>query len=139
MALERTLAIVKPDAVAAAHTGTVVSRIEKEGFRIVALRMARLSKEEAEGFYHVHKERPFFPDLVRFMTSGPVVLMCLERDGAIAKWRDVMGPTDAAKAPEGTLRKQVGTNIERNGTHGSDATETAAFEVGYFFRGLELR
>ena len=139
MALERTLAIVKPDAVAGGHAGTVISRIEKEGFRILALRMARLSKEEAEGFYHVHKERPFFSDLVRFMTSGPVVLMCLERDGAIAKWRDVMGPTDPAKAAEGTLRKQVGTNIERNGTHGSDAPDTAAFEVGYFFRGMELR
>jgi nucleoside-diphosphate kinase len=139
MALERTLAIVKPDAVASRNVGVVLSRIEKEGFRIVALRMAMLSKEEAEGFYHVHKERPFFADLVAFMTSGPVVLMCLERDGAIAKWREVMGPTDPAKAPNGTLRKQVGTNIERNGTHGSDAPETAAFEVTYFFRGLELR
>jgi nucleoside-diphosphate kinase len=139
MALERTLAIAKPDAVAAGHAGTVISRIETEGFRIVALRMARLSKEEAEGFYHVHRERPFFPDLVRFMTSGPVILMCLEREGAIARWRDVMGPTDPAKAADGTLRKQVGTNIERNGTHGSDAPDTAAFEVGYFFRGMELR
>lgn len=139
MALERTLAIVKPDAVAAAHTGTVVARIEAEGFRIVALRMARLSREEAEGFYHVHRERPFFPSLVAFMTSGPVVLLCLEREGAIAKWREVMGATDPAKAAPGTLRKQVGTNIERNGTHGSDAPETAAFEVGYFFRGMELR
>jgi nucleoside-diphosphate kinase len=139
MALERTLAIVKPDAVAAAKTGTVVARIEAEGFRVVALRMARLSREEAERFYHVHRERPFFPNLVAFMTSGPVVLLCLERDGAIAKWREVMGATDPAKAAPGTLRKEVGTDIERNGTHGSDAPETAAFEVGYFFRGMELR
>ena len=137
MALERTLAIVKPDGVAANHVGTIVSRIEREGFRIVAMRMQRLSKEEAEGFYDVHRERPFFPSLVAFMTSGPVVLMCLERDGAIAKWRDVMGATDPAKAAEGTLRKQVGSNIERNATHGSDAPDTAAFETGYFFRGME--
>jgi nucleoside-diphosphate kinase len=139
MALERTLAIVKPDAVAAAKIGTVLARIEAEGFRIVALRMARLSREEAEGFYHVHRERPFFPNLVSFMTSGPVVLLCLEREGAIAKWREVMGATDPAKAAPGTLRKEVGTDIERNGTHGSDAPETAAFEVGWFFRGMELR
>lgn len=137
MALERTLAIVKPDGVEAGHVGTVVSRIEREGFRIVAMRMQRLSKEEAEGFYHVHRERPFFPNLVAFMTSGPVVLMCLERDGAIAKWRDVMGATDPAKATDGTLRKQVGSNIERNATHGSDAADTATFETGYFFRGME--
>lgn len=138
MAVERTLAIVKPDGVAAGHIGTVVSRIEKEGFRIVAMRMVRLTRTEAEGFYHVHRERPFFPSLVAFMTSGPVVLMCLEREGAIGAWREVMGPTDPAKAADGALRKIVGTNIERNGTHGSDAPETAAFEVGYFFRGLEL-
>lgn len=137
MALERTLAIVKPDGVAAGNVGKVVSRIEEEGFRIVAMRMALLSRAEAEGFYHVHRERPFFPSLVAFMTSGPVVLMCLERDGAIAKWRDVMGATDPAKAAEGTLRKLVGTNIERNATHGSDAPDTAAFETGYFFRGME--
>lgn len=139
MALERTLAIVKPDAVAAGKTGTVLARIEAEGFRIAALRMAHLSRGEAEGFYHVHRERPFFPNLVAFMTSGPVVLLCLEREGAIAKWREVMGATDPAKAATGTLRKEVGTDIERNGTHGSDAPETAAFEVGWFFRGMELR
>jgi nucleoside-diphosphate kinase len=137
MALERTLAIVKPDGVAAHHVGKVVSRIEQEGFRIVAMRMQLLSKAEAEGFYHVHRERPFFPDLVRFMTSGPVVLMCLEREGAIVAWRDVMGATDPAKAAEGTLRKQLGTNIERNCTHGSDAPDTSAFEIAYFFRGME--
>lgn len=139
MASERTLAIVKPDAVAAARTGTVLARIEAEGFRIVALRLARLTREEAEGFYHVHRERPFFPSLVAFMTSGPVVLLCLEREGAIVRWREVMGATDPAKAADGTLRKQIGTNIERNGTHGSDAPETAAFEIAYFFRGMELR
>jgi Nucleoside diphosphate kinase len=139
MAVEQTLAIVKPDAVSAGHVGTVLSRIEREGFRILALRMARLSKAEAEGFYHVHRERPFFPNLVAFMTSGPVVLLALEREGAIAKWREVMGATDPAKAAPGTLRKLVGTDIERNGTHGSDAPETAAFELSWFFRGLELR
>jgi nucleoside-diphosphate kinase len=137
MAIERTLAIVKPDGVEAGNVGTVLSRIEREGFRVVAMRLQRLSKDEAEGFYHVHRERPFFPNLVAFMTSGPVVLMCLEREGAIAKWREVMGATDPAKAAEGTLRKQVGTNIERNATHGSDAPDTAAFETGYFFRGME--
>ena len=133
MALERTLAIVKPDGVAAGHVGKIVSRIEREGFRIVALRMARLTKDEAEGSYHVHRERPFFAGLVAFMTSGPVVLMCLERDDAIAKWREVMGATDPAKAADGTIRKELGTNIERNCTHGSDAPDTAAFEVAYFF------
>ncbi len=138
MALERTLAIVKPDGVARGVVGQVISRIEKEGFRIAAMRLQRLTRAEAEGFYQVHRERPFFGGLTTFMSEGPVVLMVLEREGAIAKWREVMGATDPAKAAEGTLRKALGTNIERNATHGSDATETAAFEIGYFFRGMEL-
>jgi nucleoside-diphosphate kinase len=136
--LQRTLAIVKPDGVEKGVVGQIVSRIEQEGFRIVAMRRQTLRRAEAEGFYAVHRERPFFPSLVAFMTSGPVVLMCLQREDAIAKWREVMGATDPAKAAEGTLRKLVGTNIERNATHGSDAPETAAFEIGWFFRGSEL-
>ena len=136
--LERTLAIVKPDGVENKAVGRVVARIEEEGFRIVAMRLAHLSRAEAEGFYAVHRERPFFADLVRFMTSGPVVLMCLERQDAIARWREIMGATDPAKAAPGTLRKQLATNIERNTVHGSDAETTAAFELGWFFRGSEL-
>jgi nucleoside-diphosphate kinase len=136
--IERTLAIVKPDGVANRVAGQVVDRIEKEGFRIVAMRMHRLSRAEAEGFYAVHKERPFFKDLVAFMTSGPVVLMCLERENAIAHWRETMGATDPAKAATGTIRKLLATNIEKNAVHGSDAPATAAFELGWFFRGYEL-
>jgi len=135
---QRTLAIVKPDGVENKAVGRVVARIEDEGFRIVAMRLAHLSRAEAEGFYAVHRERPFFADLVRFMTSGPVVLMCLERQDAIARWREIMGATDPAKAAPGTLRKQLATNIERNTVHGSDAETTAAFELGWFFRGSEL-
>ena len=135
---ERTLAIVKPDGVKNRVAGQVISRIEKEGFRIVAMRLHHLSRAEAEGFYAVHRERPFFKDLVAFMTSGPVVLMCLEREGAIAHWRETMGATDPAKAAEGTIRKQLATNIEQNTVHGSDAPATAAFELGWFFRGSEL-
>ena len=135
---QRTLAIVKPDGVANKNVGNVIARIEKEGFKIVALRQHQLTRAEAEGFYAVHKERPFFKDLVAFMTSGPVVLMCLERDGAIAHWRETMGATDPAKAAEGTIRKLYATNIEKNTVHGSDAPETAAFELGWFFRGTEL-
>jgi nucleoside-diphosphate kinase len=136
--IERTLAIVKPDGVQNRVAGQVVDRIEKEGFRIVALRMHRLSRAEAEGFYAVHQERPFFKDLVAFMTSGPVILMCLERENAIAHWRETMGATDPAKAAAGTIRKLLATNIERNTVHGSDAPATAAFELGWFFRGGEL-
>ena len=136
--LQRTLAIVKPDGVQKGVAGQVIARIEKEGFRIAAMRLHHLSRAEAEGFYAVHKERPFFKDLVGFMTSGPVVLICLERENAIAHWRDVMGATDPAKAAEGTIRKLFGTNIEKNTSHGSDAPETAAFELGWFFRGSEL-
>jgi nucleoside-diphosphate kinase len=137
--MERTLAIVKPDGVERKAVGKIIARIEEEGFRIVAMRMVRLSREEAEGFYAVHRERPFFADLTTFMSSGPAVVMVLEADGAIARWRAVMGATDPAKADGGTLRKQFATNIERNAVHGSDAPETAAFEISYFFPGIGLR
>ena len=136
--LQRTLAIVKPDGVKNGVAGHVIARIEKEGFRIVAMRLHHLSRAEAEGCYAVHKERPFFGGLVAFMTSGPVVLMCLERDNAIAAWREIMGATDPAKAAPGTIRKLYATDIEKNVSHGSDAVETAAFELGWFFRGCEL-
>lgn len=136
--MERTLAIVKPDAVAAGHVGRILSRIEQEGFTIVALRMLRLSRREAEGFYAVHRERPFFGDLTAFMSSGPCVTAVLEREGAIAHWRKTMGATDPAKADAGTLRKELATDIERNAVHGSDAPGTAAFEIAYFFPGFEL-
>src|SRR5258706_8985119 len=136
--LQRTLAIVKPDGVQKGIAGQVIDRIEREGFRIVAMRLHHLSRAEAEGFYAVHKERPFFKDLCAFMTSGPAVLMCLERDNAIAHWREVMGATDPAKAAPGTIRKLYASNIEKNVSHGSDAPETAAFELGWFFRGCEL-
>jgi len=136
--MERTFAIIKPDAVAAGNAGRIISRILSEGFTIRAMRTERLSRAEAEGFYHVHRERPFFASLTEFMASGPIVVMALEAPDAIRRWRDVMGPTDPAKAGEGTLRREFGSSIERNATHGSDATETAAFELGYFFRGVEL-
>jgi nucleoside-diphosphate kinase len=136
--VQRTLAIVKPDGIQKGVAGQVIDRIEREGFRIVAMRLHRLSRAEAEGFYAVHAARPFFRDLVAFMTSGPVVLMCLERENAIAHWREVMGATDPAKAAAGTIRKLYATNIEKNVSHGSDAPETAAFELGWFFRGSEL-
>jgi nucleoside-diphosphate kinase len=136
--LQRTLAIVKPDGVQKGVAGQVIARIEKEGFRIVAMRLHHLSRAEAEGFYAVHAARPFFKDLVAFMTSGPAVLMCLERENAIAHWREVMGATDPAKAAPGTIRKLFAFNIEKNVSHGSDAEDTAAFELGWFFRGCEL-
>ena len=136
--METTLAIVKPDAVAAGHLGGILDRILKEEFRIVGLKMLRLSQGQAEGFYAVHRERPFFADLTRFMTSGPVVMMVLERPDAIATWRRLMGATDPAKAEDGTLRKEFGTNVERNATHGSDAPETSATEIAYFFNMLEI-
>lgn len=136
--MQRTFAIIKPDAVKAGHTGAIIARIENAGFRIAGMRLQHLSKREAEGFYAVHRERPFFGELTTFMSSGPAVLLALEAEGAIAKWRDLMGATDPAKADAGTLRKEFGTSIGNNATHGSDAPETAAFELGYFFRGLEL-
>lgn len=136
--MERTLAIIKPDAVEARHVGRIVQRIEDAGFQIRAMRMLHLSLPEAEGFYAVHRERPFFASLTKFMSRGPVVVMALESPDAIRKWRTLMGATDPAKADEKTLRKEFGTSIENNATHGSDAPETAAFEVGYFFPGYEL-
>ena len=137
--MERTLAIIKPDAVENKTIGRILARIEEEGFRIAALRMMHLSRKEAEGFYAVHRERPFFNDLTTFMSSGPCVPMVLERDGAIKHWRDVMGATNPAEAADGTLRKLFATNIERNAVHGSDAPETAVTETAYFFDGGELR
>jgi len=136
--MERTLAIVKPDGVEKKAVGRIVARIEEEGFRIVAMRMVSLSRAEAEGFYAVHHERPFFNDLTAFMSSGPAVVLVLEADDAIPRWRGVMGATDPAKADDGTLRKQFATNIERNAVHGSDAPETAAVEISYFFPGIGL-
>ena len=138
MALERTLALIKPDAVGRGLEGEILSRIHKAGFRIVAIKTMRLTKSEAEGFYAVHKGRPFFNDLTNFMSSGKIFAMVLEADGAIAKWRDVMGATDPAKAGPGTIRRDLGTSIQNNCTHGSDAPETAAFEIGYFFAAHEL-
>ena len=134
---QRTLAIIKPDAVKNKNIGGVIGAIEKAGFHIVAARLVHLTRREAEGFYAVHKERPFFSALVEFMTSGPCMPMVLEKENAIEAWRAAMGPTDPAKADEGTIRKRFGTNIERNATHGSDAPATAADEIGYFFPTIE--
>jgi nucleoside-diphosphate kinase len=136
--MEQTFAIIKPDAVGRQLTGQILDRAEKAGFRIRAMRLVRLTKKEAEGFYAVHRGKPFFDGLTDFMSSGPAVVMVLEAPDAIRKWREVMGATDPAKAAPGTLRKEFGTNIGSNATHGSDAPETAAFEIGYFFRGMEL-
>ena len=135
---ERTLCIIKPDAVAAKQAGQILARLEGAGFTIVALRMRTLSPAEAEGFYHVHRERPFFNSLVDFMASGPCVPMVLEGDNAIAKLRELMGATDPAKAAAGTIRKDFASSIEANRIHGSDAAETARFEIGYFFPGIDL-
>jgi nucleoside-diphosphate kinase len=136
--MERTLAIIKPDAVGRQVAGQIIDRIERGGFGIRAMRLAHLTKQEAEGFYAVHRGKPFFEGLTDFMSSGPAVLLVLEAPDAIRRWRDLMGATDPARAGEGTLRKLFGTNIGSNATHGSDAPETAAYEVGYFFRGMEL-
>jgi nucleoside-diphosphate kinase len=136
--MERTFAIIKPDAVESRMTGKILVRIEEAGFAIRAMRLHHLTKREAEGFYAVHRARPFFGGLTDFMSSGPCVLLALEAPDAILKWRATMGVTDPAKAEPGTLRRDFGTSIERNATHGSDAPETAAFELGYFFRGMEL-
>jgi nucleoside-diphosphate kinase len=137
--MDLTLAIIKPDAVAARHAGHIIQRIEREGFQIRAMKLLRLSRADAEGFYAVHRERPFFAGLTTFMSSGPVVVLALAAPEAIARWRALMGATDPAKADAGTLRKEFGSSIERNATHGSDAPDTAAFELGYFFPGMELR
>jgi nucleoside-diphosphate kinase len=136
--MERTLAIIKPDAVERRFAGRIIQRIEESGFQIRAMRLVRLSKAEAEGFYAVHRERPFFKSLTEFMSSGPAIVLALEAPEAVRKWRALMGATDPAKADAGTIRKEFGGSIERNATHGSDAAETAAFEVEYFFRGVEL-
>ncbi len=138
MALERTFAIIKPDAVGRGLQGEILSRIHKAGFRIVAIRSMRLTKDEAGGFYAVHRERPFFGELTDFMSSGKIIVMVLEAENAIAKWRDAMGATDPKKAAPGTIRHDLGTSIGNNVTHGSDAPETAAFEISYFFAGHEL-
>ncbi len=136
--MERTFAIIKPDAVESRYTGRILQRIEEAGFTIRAMQMRSLSTKEAEGFYAVHRERPFFASLTQFMSSGPVVVLALEAEDAIKKWRGLMGATDPAKADAGTLRKEFGASIENNATHGSDAPDTAAFELGYFFPGIEL-
>ena len=136
--MERTFAIIKPDAVRARVAGKILARIEDAGFTIRAMRLAHLTRQEAEGFYAVHRERPFFGSLTAFMSSGPSIVMALEAPDAIRKWRTLMGATDPGKADAGTLRKDFGASIEHNATHGSDAPETAAFELGYFFRGMEL-
>lgn len=138
MTLQRTLGIIKPDAVEKNHIGGIIDTVEAAGLRVRAMRMLHLSRPQAQGFYAVHAERPFFGELVAFMTRGPVVVMCLEGDNAIQRYRDVMGATDPAKAAAGTIRKKYGTDIGENASHGSDAPETAAFEVGYFFPGFEL-
>lgn len=135
---ERTLAIIKPDAVQRGLIGHIIQRIEDQGFQIRAMRRVQLSRNEAEGFYAVHRERPFFGSLTAFMSSGPAVVLVLEGPDAIRKWRTLMGATDPAKADPGTLRKEFAESIERNATHGSDAAETAAYEIGYFFPGVDL-
>jgi nucleoside-diphosphate kinase len=135
---ERTLSIVKPDAVAANSVGGIFSIFEKGGLRIAATRMIHMSREQAEGFYAVHKERPFFNDLTTFMSEGPIVVSVLEGDNAILRHRELLGATNPADADDGTVRKLYGANIERNAAHGSDAPDTAAFEIGYFFNGLDV-
>jgi nucleoside-diphosphate kinase len=136
---ERTFSIVKPDAVKAGSAGGILARIEKDGFKIVGLRLRHLTREEAEGFYHVHRARPFFGSLTEFMSGGPCITMVLERENAIARLRELMGATDPAKAAAGTIRTDFAASIEANAIHGSDGPETAAFEIGYFFAGIDLR
>ncbi|MBT1075596.1 nucleoside-diphosphate kinase [Geobacter grbiciae] len=136
--MERTFAIIKPDAVERNIVGKVLEKIEAAGFRIVGMKKIQLSKKEAEGFYYVHSERPFFGDLCSFMSRSPVVVLALERENAIAKWREVMGTTNPANADAGTIRKEFGLSIEENTVHGSDSPESAAFEIPYFFSQLEL-
>ena len=135
---ERTLSIVKPDGVARGLIGEVIGRVERAGFKIVAMKMIHMSKKDAEGFYAVHKDRPFFENLTRFMSSGPAVAMVLEEENVIARNRDLMGATDYKEAAEGTIRREFATDIEKNVVHGSDSPETAAFEIGYFFNAFEL-
>ena len=137
--MERTLGLIKPDAVAAGNVGQIIAAIQESGLRIVNMKMLRWTTAQAEGFYAVHRERPFFKDLVAFMTSGPIIAMVMEGEDAIKRWRDLMGPTDSTKAGPETLRGRFGTNIERNAVHGSDGPDTAAFEIGYCFAGMELQ
>ncbi|MCY4383513.1 MAG: nucleoside-diphosphate kinase [Nitrospinae bacterium] len=136
--MERTFAMIKPDATARGLSGRILSRIEEEGFEVLGMKLVRMSKAQAEGFYAVHRERPFFGDLTTFMSSGRTVVLALEREDAIRRWRDVMGATNPADADPGTIRAELGESIERNSTHGSDAPDTAAFELGYWFPGVEL-
>src|SRR6476661_5048367 len=136
--MERTLAIIKPDAFERKLTGAIIQRIEAAGFTIGAMKRLHLTRQQAEGFYAVHRERPFFGSLTAFMSSGPAIVLVLEAPDAIRKWRTLMGATDPAKADAGTLRKEFAESIERNATHGSDAPDTAAYEIGYFFAGVEL-
>jgi nucleoside-diphosphate kinase len=133
-----TLAIIKPDAVRAGNIGNIIQRITDNGFKIRAMKMLRMSRPVAEGFYAVHRERPFFKDLVEFMTSGPSVVMALEKENAVQAWRDLMGPTDATKAPRGTIRGDFGSSVQENATHGSDSLENARLEVSYFFNATEF-
>lgn len=135
---QRTFSIVKPDAVRNGHTGAILAAIQKAGFRLVSIKKQSISREQAEGFYHVHRERPFFAGLCEFMSSGPLFLMVLEKDNAIADLRALMGATNPANAAEGTIRKQFAASIQDNAIHGSDAEDTAAFEIGYWFAGHEL-
>jgi len=137
--VERTFAIIKPDAVAKRASGAIIDRIEASGLTVIAMKRLHLTNAQAQGFYAVHKERPFFKDLVAFMTSGPVVCMVLEGEGAIGRWRDLMGPTNSEEAPKGTIRGDFGTDIERNASHGSDAPETARLELSYFFNAFEIQ
>jgi nucleoside-diphosphate kinase len=138
MATERTLCIIKPDAVEKRAQGEILRRILEEGFKVLSMRQTRLSRAHAEGFYAVHRERPFFDELCTFMSRGPVVVIALEADGAVQKWRDVIGATDPAKAAAGTIRKQFGQNVGENAVHGSDSVENGALECGYFFAGQDL-
>ena len=138
MAVEQTLTIIKPDATSAGHISEIIAEIEKAGFRILVMKKLHLTRAQAEAFYAVHRERPFFDSLITFMTEGEVVPMALERENAISGLRDLMGPTDSTKAPEGTIRGKFGTNIERNAIHGSDAPETAVVEIAFFFSRLDL-
>ena len=139
MAVERTFSIIKPDAVEKNAAGAILKAIQDSGLRVIALKMVRLTERQAGGFYAVHKARPFFADLVKFMTSGPVIVCVLEGEGAIARWRELMGPTDSKKAPKGTIRGDFGTDVERNASHGSDAPETARVEISYFFNASEIQ
>ena len=138
MGKERTFSIVKPDAVAAGKTGAIIQHLTDGGLKPIAMKLVHLSQEQAKGFYHVHRERPFFGDLVKFMTSGPCLVQVLEGENAIANNRELMGATDSKKAAAGTIRQKFGTDIERNAAHGSDAPETAKYEIGFFFSGAEL-